>query len=137
MFPFSDDEKTAAVAEVAELLAVYESLLGRELPALASRTEDQAEVPLALPHGGTVWQGVIDRFYCADGVWYLEDYKTDLEVRPERYSFQLALYARVLRQVRGIEPVAQLVYLRARKVMRVPLEVLEAALEDVFAAPVG
>lgn len=137
MFPFSDPEKTAVVAEVAELLAVYEGMLGRELPALAGRTEDHAEVPLALPHGGTVWQGVIDRFYCADGVWYLEDYKTDLEVAPERYSFQLALYARVLRQVRGLQPVVQLVYLRTRNVVRVPLEVLEAALEEVFAAPVG
>ncbi len=136
MFPFSDDEKTVIVAEVAELLAVYEAMLGRELPALGTRTEDHAEVPLALPHGGTVWQGIIDRFYCADGVWYLEDYKTDSEVTPELYYFQLALYTRVLRQVRSIQPVVQLVYLRARQVVRVPLETLEAALEEVFAAPV-
>ena len=83
MFPFSEDEKSDIITEVADLLVTYEGLLGHELPALAARTEDHAEVPLALPHGGTVWQGIIDRFYCADGVWYLEDYKTDREVAPE------------------------------------------------------
>ncbi len=135
MFPFSEDEKSDIVAEVAELLATYERMLGRELPSLSARSEDHAEVPLALPHGGTVWQGIIDRFYCADGVWYLEDYKTDREVVPEHYTFQLALYARVLKQVRGVTPVVQLVYLRAEQIVRVPSGVLEAAFNDTLAAP--
>ncbi len=137
MFPFSEDEKSDVIAEVAELLATYEKMLGHELPALASRSEDHAEVPLALPHGGTVWQGIIDRFYCADGVWYLEDYKTDREVVPEHYTFQLALYARVLNQVRGVTPTVQLVYLRAKRVVEVPLSVLEAAFAETLPAPVG
>ena len=136
MFPFSEDEKSDIVTEVAELLAAYEGLLGHALPALASRSEDHAEVPLALPHGGTVWQGIIDRFYCADGVWYLEDYKTDRIVAPEHYTFQLALYARVLKQVRGVTPTVQLVYLRAKEIVTVPLGVLEAAFDETL-APVG
>ena len=115
------------MTEVADLLVTYEKLLGHELPALSARSEDHAEVPVALPHGGTVWQGVIDRFYCAGGVWYLEDYKTDRVVAPEHYTFQLALYARVLEQVRGITPVVQLVYLRTAQIVRVPPAVLEAA----------
>ena len=134
MFPFSEAEKSDIVAEVAELLVTYEKLLGAELPALEARSEDHAEVPVALPHGGTVWQGIIDRFYCAGGVWYLEDYKTDRVVAPEHYTFQLALYARVLKQARGITPVVQLVYLRTQQVVRVPLGTLEAAFFETLAA---
>ena len=137
MFPFSEAEKSDVVAEVAELLATYERMLGRELPALTARSEDHAEVPLALPHGGTVWQGIIDRFYCADGVWVLEDYKTDREVVPEHYTFQLALYARVLKEVRGVTPTVQLVYLRAEQVVTVPIAVLEAAFDETLTVPVG
>ena len=133
MFPFSEAEKSDIVAEVADLLATYEKMLGHELAALEARTEDHAEVPVALPHGGTVWQGIIDRFYCAGGVWYLEDYKTDRVVVPEHYTFQLALYARVLEQAKGIKPVVQLVYLRTRQVVRVPLGMLEATFAETLA----
>ena len=133
MFPFGEDEKSDILTEVAELLKTYEGLLGRELPALAARSEDHAELPLALPHGGTVWQSVIDRFYCADGVWVLEDYKTDHAVVPENYYFQLALYLRTLQQVRGVTPTVQLVYLRARRVEKVPTAVLERAFGEVLA----
>ena len=133
MFPFSEAEKSDIVAEVADLLTTYEGMLGHGLPSLEARTEDHAEVPVALPHGGTVWQGVIDRFYCAGGVWYLEDYKTDRVVVPEHYTFQLALYAQVLEQVRGITPVVQLVYLRSAQIVRVPPAMLEAAFAETLA----
>ena len=132
MFPFSEPEKDDILGEVAELLASYEALLGRELPGLEARSEDHAELPLALPHGGTVWQGVIDRFYCADGVWYLEDYKTDREVVPEHYHFQLALYLRAVQKVREVTPTVRLVYLRSRQLISVPVEVLEFAFAEVL-----
>ncbi len=133
MFPFSEAEKGEILLEVAALLATYEGYLGRELPALASRSEDHAELPLALAHGGTVWQGIIDRLYCADGVWILEDYKTDQEVVPEHYTFQLALYLEAIRQVRGVLPKVQLIYLRARQIVVVPREVLEGEFSRVLA----
>lgn len=133
MFPFSEEEKSEILLEVAKLLATYEGYLGQELPALASRSEDHAELPLALAHGGTVWQGIIDRFYCTDGAWTLEDYKTDREVVPEHYTFQLALYLEAIRQVRGVVPRVQLVYLRAERIVVVPQEVLEREFSRVLA----
>ena len=72
---------------------------------------------------------MIDRFYCAGGVWYLEDYKTDREVAPEHYHFQLALYLRALQEVRGVTPTVRLVYLRARQLVNVPVGVLGEALD--------
>ena len=50
MFPFSEVERDDILGEVAELLAGYEALLGEELPSLEARSEDHAELPLALSH---------------------------------------------------------------------------------------
>jgi ATP-dependent exoDNAse (exonuclease V) beta subunit len=130
MFPFSVDEQRDILQEVKELLASYESLLGTRLPALDERDEDHAELPMALPQGPTVWQGIIDRLYRVGEAWYLEDYKTDQEVNPERYHFQLAVYVQAVRVVKGVTPQVQLVYLRFGEVVRVP----EIALEQAFAS---
>lgn len=133
MFAFSAAERAEILAEVAELLGRYEALLGAALPALEAREADFAELPFALPFAGTVWQGVIDRLYCAGGRWYLDDYKTDRTVRPESYYRQLGLYARAAWAVRGLRPEVRLVYLRAQQVVRVPEEALEGALEALLA----
>ena len=85
---------------------------------------------MALPVGKTVWQGVIDRLYCAAGVWYLEDYKTDQVIKPESYYFQLKVYSKAIEAVRGIRPQAQLVYLREKKIVTVPRGELEKASLD-------
>ena len=77
----------------------------------------------------TVWEGVIDRLYLAGGEWILEDYKTDREMRPERYHFQLALYRRAIREAWGLEARAQLVFLRFGKVVPLEPELLEEAFE--------
>ncbi len=129
MFPFSVDEQQDILQEVKELLANYESLLGTRLPALVERDEDHAELPMALPHGPTVWQGIIDRLYRVGETWYLEDYKTDHEVNPERYHFQLAVYLQAIRAVKGVTPQVQLVYLRRGEIVRVPQAALERAFE--------
>ncbi|HEU4740271.1 MAG TPA: UvrD-helicase domain-containing protein [Meiothermus sp.] len=126
MFPFDPAERESILAETRELLRAYRTLLGRELP--WPRDEDYPELPLALPGGSTVWQGVIDRLYRVGEEWYLEDYKTDHEAVPERYHFQLALYRKAVREVWGVDPRVRLVFLRFAQVVELESEVLERAL---------
>ena len=127
MFPFTPDEQADILDEVALLLSNYEHLLGNSLPTLRERSEDYPELPMALPNGGTVWQGIIDRLYRAAGQWYL-DYKTDHEVVPARYHFQLAVYLEAVRRVRKVTPRVRLVYLRKKHI-----EVIDQdELVDVF-----
>jgi ATP-dependent exoDNAse (exonuclease V) beta subunit len=129
MFPFDPSEREDIMAEVGELLDSYEGLRGTALP--WPRDEDYAEYPLAMPMGHTVWQGVIDRLYRVGQTWYLEDYKTDLEVAPERYHLQLGIYLGAIRRAWGIEPQVRLVYLRFAEVRIVEKRELEAALEEL------
>ena len=126
-------ERARVREEVSALLERYWALLGAELPALAARDEDYPELPLVLPTRAegfdTVWEGVIDRLYRVGEDWVLEDYKTDREVHPERYHFQLALYRRAIREAWGVEPRARLVYLRFGQVVELEPELLEEAFE--------
>ncbi|MEM6431687.1 MAG: UvrD-helicase domain-containing protein, partial [Deinococcota bacterium] len=134
MFPFTPSEQNELMADVGKLLANYHSLLGEALPALKSRSHDYPELPMALPLGTTVWQGIIDRFYCAGNQWYLEDYKTDQEVNAAQYYPQLAFYKRAIEQVRAVSPQVQLVFLRAKQVVEVAPEVLDDALDAMLEA---
>ena len=129
MFPFDPDEREGIMAEVKELLCNYQNLLGKEL--LWPRDEDYPEFAVALPLGTTVWQGVMDRLYRVGERWYLEDYKTDQSVVPERYHFQLGVYLEAIRQAWGVEPEVRLVYLRVGQVVELEKAVLEAALHEV------
>ena len=129
-FPFAEGEKERLLAEVRALLRRYRGMLGRELPALEERAEDYRELPLVLPLKGTVWHGVLDRVYRVGDRWYLDDYKTDREVRPEAYRLQLALYRRALLEAWGVRAEARLVYLRAGRVHAFG----EAELEEALAA---
>ena len=131
MFPFSQSEQDTLMADVRELLVNYHALLGRDLPALASRSVDKPELPMALSIGTTVWQGVIDRLYCADDVWYLEDYKTDQVMDVAQYYPQLAFYKQAIYDVQGVTPRVQLVFLRFKQVVVVEPDVLEAALSTI------
>jgi len=132
MFAFAPDERRLLLEEVLGLVRRYRSLLGTHLPSLASRRHDRAELPVAVPYGGTVWQGVIDRLYRVDGGWTVEDYKTDRTVRPERYAFQLALYVFAVERALGERARAQLVYLRENAVV----PVADEALREAFARAV-
>ena len=136
MFPFEPAEQDELLEEVKELLVNYQSLLGNELPSLESRSEDYPELPMALPQGNTVWQGIIDRFYCVASNWYLEDYKTDQEISPEKYHFQLAVYLKAIEQVKGIRPEVQLVYLRAKEVVKIELDLLEKSFQKAISGSV-
>lgn len=131
MFPFDPDEREGVMADVRELLRNYRRLLGNGL--FWPRDEDYPEFAAALPLGTTVWQGVIDRLYRVRERWYLEDYKTDQEVHPERYHFQLGVYLEAVRRAWGVEPEVRLVYLRPSLVLPLAKADLEAALRQVNA----
>lgn len=129
MFSFSQPERLEIVRQVIGLLGRYQGMLGRELKALAERQDDEAELPLVLPFAGTVWQGTIDRLYRAGDEWYLDDYKTDGTVQPDRYLGQLAIYSRAAREMLGCYPRVRLVWLRHDTVTEVPAAELQATLE--------
>ncbi|MGL4612227.1 MAG: UvrD-helicase domain-containing protein [Trueperaceae bacterium] len=133
MFPFTPDEQQDILVEVKELVSNYESLLGSKLPGLGQRSHDFPELPMAIPVGKTVWQGIIDRLYCANGQWILEDYKTDQEIKPEHYYFQLAVYLQAIREVRGVTPKVQLIFLRFKEVVVIEESVLEETYKEVLA----
>jgi ATP-dependent exoDNAse (exonuclease V) beta subunit len=128
MFPYAPEQQDDVLREVAELLAGYRELLGGALPALEEREVDRAELPLAYPGGSTVWEGVIDRLYRVAGEWWIDDYKTDRRVRPERYHVQLGLYRHAVAGADGAAPRTRLVYLRSRRVVELGARELDAAL---------
>ena len=130
MFPFSESEQEDIMSEVKLLLGNYESMLGPQIAALELRSEDYPELAMVLPKGPTVVQGIIDRIYKADGIWYLEDYKTDKELKPENYHLQLALYFDAVSKVMNIKPIVQLVYLRSKQVVVLAEDLLLQNLAD-------
>ncbi|MCW5819158.1 MAG: UvrD-helicase domain-containing protein [Trueperaceae bacterium] len=134
LFPFTDEQRARLVGEVIELLGAYWRLVGEALPALGARGVDRAELPLAVRYDETVWEGVLDRLYRVGDEWYLDDYKTDRQVVPERYYLQLAHYARAAERALGVRPRPRLVYLRSGRVVAPTPDVLE---EAFAAAPLG
>lgn len=135
MFPFTAEEQTELMEEVSLLLKNYYALMAEgQIAALTERSEDYPELPMALPElfaaDVTVWQGIIDRLYCAEGIWYLEDYKTDQVMQPEQYYLQMALYLEVITRVRGIVPQVRLVYLRFAEIVVLEPAQLKRALEQ-------
>jgi ATP-dependent exoDNAse (exonuclease V) beta subunit len=137
MFPFGPEERSAIMAQVQELLSTYEALQGNALPWPKAapdyaRDEDYPEFGIALPKGTTVWQGVIDRLYRVGEQWYLEDYKTDQEMIPERYYFQLGIYLEAIEKAWNIRPKARLVYLRFAEVVELDPAMLKSAVAETL-----
>ena len=130
MFPFSEAEKDTIMESVRAMLKNHSEMLGKTIPSLEVRNQDFAELPMVLPVNNTVIQGIIDRLYQVDNVWYLEDYKTDKVIKPEHYHLQLALYYDAVKKVLHIEPIVQLVYLRESKVIVLDKDLLEPILAD-------
>jgi ATP-dependent helicase/nuclease subunit A len=113
LWPFAARQRVALVAEALELLRSYRAMLadGRLVP-LSHRDEDHTELPFAFPRGGHVWQGVIDRYWRVGATWFLDDYKTDRRLDPDRYLPAMATYVEAVAAVHGVRPVARLVDLR-------------------------
>lgn len=132
MFPFDQAQRLELVSEVTELLRAYQALLGHELPALAAREVDRAELPLAQRRGEVVWEGIVDRLYRVNGEWLVDDYKTDIRVKPERYYAQLGLYLEALEAALGVRPRGRLVYLRSGQVVEPERTLLEAAVREAL-----
>lgn len=137
LVPFDPAQRAALVAEVLELLGNYRSLLGDGLPALNERDPDRAELPLALRYGSTVWEGIVDRLYRVADDWFLDDYKTDRTVRPERYHLQLGHYLQATEAALGVQPRARLVFLRHGAVIEPPRQRLDDALLAAGIQPLG
>lgn len=129
MARYSQEEQSKILAEVQATTANFWRM---EAGRVGSRQQDYAELPLMLPLGPTVWEGVIDRLYRLDGDWYLDDYKTDQQAEPEKYHFQLGVYLEAVRRAWKIEPRVRLVYLRLGQVYELRKEDLEAAVQAVI-----
>ncbi len=127
--PFDRAQQAELVEEVLELLGHYWGMLGQALPALGDRGVDRAELPLAVSLGGTVWEGVVDRLYEVDGEWYLDDYKTDKLLAPERYYVQLGHYLNATERALGVRPRGRLVFLRHGRLIEPRTHDLADALE--------
>jgi len=128
--PFDEAQRAELVEEVLELLGHYWGMLGDVLPALADRAVDRAELPLAVSLGGTVWEGVVDRLYEVDGEWFLDDYKTDKRLAPERYYVQMGHYLNATERALGVRPRGRLVFLRHGRLIEPRTDVLAEALES-------
>ncbi len=131
LFPFSPEEQEAVLEEAMGLLEGYWGMMGQGIYPLEARLEDHPELPWVFSQGEGVWHGVLDRVYRVGERWFLEDYKTDQTIHPERYRHQLALYREALRRAWGVEAEARLVYLRFKKVHTFTPEELERALREL------
>ncbi|HEU4340989.1 MAG TPA: PD-(D/E)XK nuclease family protein, partial [Candidatus Binatia bacterium] len=96
---------------------------------LASATILGREIPLLIPSGGQVMEGVIDLLYERDGSLYIADYKTDRTV-PEDwarvsgpYRRQGEIYSLAVRQSLQREIKAfKLIFLRAGKAIELEID---------------
>lgn len=137
MFAYTAGEQDELVSEIIARMREYQALLGTTLPALSERTTDRSEVPVALHGGdGTVWEGVIDRLYEVNGVWFIDDYKTDRVVKPERYHLQLGIYTKATERLLQQPVTARLVFVRQQRVVELERADLAAALERAGLPPI-
>jgi len=138
LFGFPDAEKVAILDEVEGLLAGFRALVAEgAIPAIGVPEVEQRELAFAFEAAGSTWHGVIDRLACVAGVWWLDDYKTDRRLDPERYHFALACYVEAVARARGVRPRARLIDLRTPRVIEVGDVDLRAAWERVTAGARG
>jgi ATP-dependent helicase/nuclease subunit A len=116
--PFPSAERDAILREVGEMIAGFWALVAAgEIAAPGEPPFDRVEVPFAFEAGGSVWQGVIDRVTVRGGEFVIDDYKTDVDLHPERYLVPLATYVEAVAAVHGVRGVARLIDLRRRRVI--------------------
>jgi ATP-dependent exoDNAse (exonuclease V) beta subunit len=114
LHPYTPPEREQMVDTAWWYLGRYETLY----PDRFNRVVDYAELPFAYQDGEITWQGIIDRLYqLKNGVWVLEDYKTDslppeeLEQRARAYERQMRVYTEAVRRTWGIVPEVRLTFL--------------------------
>ena len=136
LFPFPDAVRVEVLDEVAELIHGYWRLVdGGVLAPSTARDEDHAELPFAFEAGGSTWYGVIDRLVRVGDGWWLDDYKTDRALRPERYLVAMATYVEAVARARGVRPQARLVDVRRGEVVALDDGELAAAWARTLAGP--
>lgn len=137
MFAYTEQEQEQLTNEIIARMREYGALVGTKLPALNVREPDRSEVPVALHGGnGTVWEGVIDRLYKVNGHWFIDDYKTDRVIKPERYHLQLGLYTKAAERLLQTTVTARLVFVRQQQVIELARPDMAAALERAGLAPI-
>ena len=119
-------QKTAAnirreLEEMLECFAssrIYDELAGAHILA--------REMPLVMPWGDSVMEGVIDLIYEHNGLLYVADYKTDrigpeeLSAGPAKYRHQAEIYSRAVRRSLKREVAAfKLIFLRLGEAVEV------------------
>jgi ATP-dependent helicase/nuclease subunit A len=138
LFPFRDDVREELLAEVGALLAGYWRLVDDGVLApVSARDEDHAELPFAFEAGGSTWYGVVDRLVRVGDGWWLDDYKTDRTLVPERYHVAMATYVEAVVRARGVRPAARLIDVRRGAVITLDDTELAATWRRTLAAAGG
>lgn len=133
---FPERDRAELIEDIKAMLRNYRSMIEQGLVTNTSEQEVR-EWPLQLRYANTVWTGIIDRLYKDGDEWVLEDYKTDGQLKPENYHFQLGLYAHAVEQLLGVTPRVQLVYVRRTQVVPLDPADLKAAIEEQTQATVA
>ncbi|MGE5818636.1 MAG: 3'-5' exonuclease, partial [Deltaproteobacteria bacterium] len=123
-----ESQKEAAQLH-SELAMIFERFANSDIYAELARARILGrEVPLLMPWGDSVMEGVIDLIYEHNGLLYVADYKTDrierkdLRAGPERYRHQAEIYSRATRQTLDREVAAfKLIFLRLGETVEVDL----------------
>jgi ATP-dependent helicase/nuclease subunit A len=112
-----------------ELAMIFERFANSDTYAELARARILGrEVPLLMPWGDSVMEGVIDLIYEHNGLLYVADYKTDrierkdLRAAPEKYRHQAEIYSRATRQTLNRDVAAfKLIFLRLGETVEVDL----------------
>jgi ATP-dependent exoDNAse (exonuclease V) beta subunit len=106
------DLDASAATEVVERLLAHE--LMQRARAADERGHCRRETPVSCLVGDTMVEGVVDLAFLHDGTWHVVDFKTDRELSKagiDRYTRQVAVYARGIGQATGLPTAAYLVRL--------------------------
>ena len=82
------------------------------LKTLIEADEVYCEVPFCYSEDGqngkVVWNGIMDVVYCAQGKWYIVDYKTNVDGNDldRKYQNQLAAYVKAFKATTGEDAAA-------------------------------
>lgn len=95
------------------LLGFFNSALGQRI--LASANTVEREVSFTMQYDGHIVDGQIDLIYRDEAGYHIVDFKSDREIHPDDYQWQLALYAEALQLARQTPVVStELYWLRHR-----------------------